>query len=193
MPRDDEYSRLTDPGRYRIVHARARAWAAVLEDEVGARSEVFAPAPAADAVAGPFDRGVRLVPRHPDALLLLLERDVPIRSDAGTLAVLTVAVARPEIVVEAQPDCGCDACDSGSSDLLEAVDAAVRHIVGGPFVVLRGEKWHAEWHPEGGSAGSNEHGTDVRMLMELCRRLAEGESVRLPRNTEVLIGQSWIR
>lgn len=71
---------------------------------------------------------------------------------------LTIAVARPEIVVETQPDCGCDACDSGSSDLLEAVDAAVRHIVGGPYVVLRGKKWHAEWHPEGGSAGSNGHG-----------------------------------
>lgn len=47
-PRDDEYSRLTDPGRYRIVHARARAWAAVLENAVGARSEVLAPAPTAD-------------------------------------------------------------------------------------------------------------------------------------------------
>lgn len=193
-PRDDEYSRLTDPGRYRIVHARARAWAAVLENAVGAHSEVLAPAPAADAGAQSFDRGVRLVPRHPDALpLLLLERDVPTRPDAGTLAVLTIAVARPEIVVETQPDCGCDACDSGSSDLLEAVDAAVRHIVGGPFVVLRGKKWHAEWHPEGGSAGSNGHGPDFRALMELCRRLAEGETVRLPKNTEALVGQSWIR
>lgn len=193
-PRDEEYSRLTDPGRYRIVHARARTWAAVLKDAVGVRSEVLAPAPAAATGAGPFDRGVRLVPRHPDGLpLLFLERDVPATSDAGTLAVLTIAVARPEIVVETQPDCGCDACDSGSSDLLEAVDAAVRHIVGGPFVVLRGQKWHAEWHPEGGSAGSTGHAPDFRVLMELCRRLAEDETVRLPKNTEAFVGRSWIR
>jgi hypothetical protein len=50
-PQDEEYSRLTDPGRYRIVHARARTWAAVLEDAVGARSEVLAPVPAAAAGA----------------------------------------------------------------------------------------------------------------------------------------------
>lgn len=193
-PQDEEYSRLTDPGRYRIVHARAHVWAAVLEDALGGRSEVLAPAPDAAAGAGPFDRGVRLVPRNPDALpLLLLERDAPTQLDAGTLAVLTIAVAHPEIGVETQPDCGCDACDSGSSDLLEAVDAAVRHIVGGPFVVLCGKKWHAQWHPEGGSAGATGHGPDFRLLMELCRRLAEGETVRLPKNTEAFVGQPWIR
>ena len=74
---------------------------------------------------------------------------VPYQPDQRNLAVLTIAVARADIVVETQPDCGCDACDSGSSDLLEAVDAAVRHVVGGPFVALRGDKWHAEWHRSG--------------------------------------------
>ena len=193
-PQDEEYSRLTDPGRYRIVHARARAWAAVLEEALGARSEGLEPAHAAAASSEPFDRVIRLVPRHPDALpLLLLERDVPTHPDQGTLAVLTIAVARPDIVVERQPDCGCDACDSGSSDLLEAVDAAVRRIVGGPFVVLRGEKWDAEWHPEGGSAGGRGPRPDFRLLMDWCQRLAEGETVHLPKNTEVLIGRPWIR
>jgi hypothetical protein len=193
-PRDEEYSRLTDPGRYRIVHARARAWAAVLEEALGARSEVLEPAHAAAAGSDPFDRGVRLVPRYFDALpLLLLERDVPTQPDPGILAVLTIAVARPDIVVETQPDCGCDACDSGSSDLLEAVDAAVRHVVDGPFVVLRGKNWNAEWHPEGGSAGGNGRKGDFRLLMDWCRRLADGETVRLPKNTEVLIGRPWIR
>jgi hypothetical protein len=155
-PEDEEYSRLTDPGRYRVVHARARVWAAVLEEALGARSEVLVPTDAVAAGSEQFDRGVRLVPRNPDALpLLLLERDAPTQPDQGTLAVLTISVARPDIVVERQPDCGCDACDSGSNDLLEAVDAAVRHVVGGPFVVLRGGQWHAEWHPEGGSAGGS--------------------------------------
>ena len=194
-PRDEEYSRLTDPGRYRIVHARARTWATVLEDALGVRSEVLEPALAAAAGTRPFDRGVRLVPRHTAALpLLLLERNVPTQAGEGTIAVLNIAVARPDVVVETQPGCGCDACDSGSSDLLEAVDAAIRHVVGGPFVVLRGKKWHAEWHPEGGaSAGSNGRWPGFRVLMDLCRRLAEGETVPLPKDTEALIGRTWIR
>ena len=190
-PWDEEYSRVTDPGRYRIVHARARAWATVLEDALGVRSEVLEPAPAAGT--GAFDRGLRMVPGHADALpLLLLERDVPTQPGQAALAVLNIAVVRSDVVVEAQPDCGCDACDSGSSDLLEAVDAAIRHIVGGPFVVLRGHKWHAEWHPGGGSAGSDGRGPDFRVLMDLCRRLALGETVHLPKDTEALVGRPWI-
>lgn len=193
-PGDEEYSRVTDPGRYRIVHARARAWAAVLEDGLGARTEILDPASDAAVGSGPFGRGIRIVPRHSDGLpLLLLERDVLTQSGEEPLAVLTVSVARPEIVVETQPDCGCDACDSGSSHLLEAIDDAVRHIVGGPFVVLRGQGWHAEWHPEGGSASSSGSEPDFHMLMDQCRQLANGQTVRLPAGTEVLIGRPWIR
>ena len=105
---------------------------------------------------------------------------------------LLIGVVRPDVVVERQPDCGCDACDSGSSDLLEAVDAAIRHVVGGPFVLLRGSKWRAQWHPEGGSAGGEGSGPDFRSVMDLGRRLAEGESVRLPKDTEALVGRSWL-
>jgi hypothetical protein len=193
-PPDEEYSRLTDPGRYRIVHARARCWATVLEDVLRAQSEVVASVPGSVGKSDAFDRGLRLIPRQPDALpLLLLERDVPIQSGEGTLAVLDIAVARPDILVERQPYCGCDACDSGSSDLLEAIDAVIRHVVGGPFVVLRGRNWHAEWYPGGGSAGSTGPRSDFRKLMDLCRRLADGETVRLPDHTEALVGRAWIR
>ena len=124
--------------------------------------------------------------------MLLLERDVPTQQGQAPLAVLSIAVVRPDIVVETQPDCGCDACDSGSRDLLEAVDAAVRHAVGGPFVVLRGKGWHAEWHPGGGSAGGDGRRPDLRAMMDRCRRLSEGRKVRLPTGTEVFVGRSWI-
>lgn len=106
---------------------------------------------------------------------------------------MTVALGRPEVVVERQPDCGCDACDSGSRDLLEAVDAAISHVVGGPFVVLRGDKWQAHWYPEGGGASSQGgREVDFRGLMDLCRRLAEGEAVRLPRDTEAFVSRAWL-
>jgi Family of unknown function (DUF6226) len=192
-PPEEEYSRLTDPGRYAIVHARARVWARVLEEALEVRSESLRPvAKAGDIGRVGFDRGVRLTSDRPDALpLLLLERDVPTQPGEALLAVQHIGVARPEIVVESQPDCGCDACDSGSSDLLEAVDSAVRRVVGGPVVVLRGEDWQAQWHPDGGQA-SGVAGSRFRELMELCRRLAAGEDVTLPREVEVLVGRSWL-
>lgn len=193
-PRDEEYSRVTDPERYRIVHARARAWAAVLQEDLGVRAASLPPSPGSGS--GPaevFDRGVRLVAERPDTLpLLLLERDVAAHSGYGPLAVLQISVVQPQIVVTAQPDCGCDACDSGSVDLLEAIDAAISHVVGGPFVVLRGDGWHAEWHPSGGSAGGRPGHPDFRGLMDLCRRLSDGEAVRLPRDATAFVGRSWL-
>lgn len=192
-PAEEEYSRLTDPQRYRIVHARARVWAATLVDVLGVRRETLSPTPRSDAGPEAFDRGVRLVPRRTGTLpLLLLERDVPTPTGDASLAVLSIGVVRPDLVVERQPDCGCDACDCGSEDLLEAVDETVRSVVRGPFVVLRGDGWHARWHPEGGSASGVAPRTEFRTLMDLCRRLARGESVALPRGTEAYVGRGWL-
>ncbi|WP_107705823.1 DUF6226 family protein [Nocardioides allogilvus] len=193
-PDENEYSRVTDPERYRIVHARASVWAAVLEDALDVSSETLAAAGGAERPHG-FDRGVGLIPCQPGTLpLFLLERDVPTQTPTGegTLALLDIGVGRPDIVVSMQPDCGCDACDSGSSDLLEAIDARIRHVVGGPFVVLRGTTWRAEWHPGGGSAGGEGCRPDFRQVMELCRRLAASDIVHLPEDTEALVGQSWL-
>ncbi len=193
-PRDEEYSRVTDPGRYRVVHARARLWARVLEDTVGARAERLTPQ-AGDGTGRPrpFDRGVRLVPDRPGGLpLVLLERDADVGHDA-TLAVLEIGVVRPDVVVEVLPDCGCDACDSGSRDLLDAVDATIAAVVGGPYVVLRGRTWSAQWHPGGGRASSQGRGPDFDATMTLCRRLADGETVPVPQDAEAFVGRSWLR
>jgi len=193
-PREEEYSRVTDSERYRVVHSRARLWAAVLEDVLGAHAETLTSGSVApDGRSGSFDRGVRLTPCQPGALpLLLLERDVPTHSGDATLAVLDVEVGDPGVVVASLPDCGCDACDSGSSDLLEAVDSTIGHVVGGPFVVLRGKRWRAQWHPGGGTASNEGRAPDFKKVMDLCRRLADGETVRLPRHTEALVGRSWL-
>lgn len=191
-PRDDEYSRVTEPGRYRIVHARARAWTAVLEDALGVSVETL-PAVAGDrAGRNGFHRGVRVVPRRPDALpLLLLERDVQQPGEAS-LAVLDIAVARPDVVVSSEPDCGCDACDSGSEDLIGAIDAAIGQVIDGPFVVLRGKTWRAWWHRDGSGAGNDGRGPDLGLLVETCRRLAQGEDVALPEDAEAFVSHSWL-
>ncbi|UQS26546.1 DUF6226 family protein [Amycolatopsis thermalba] len=178
FPRDEEYSRVTDPGRYRVVHARARVWAEVLGTQPGVSVEALAPGRLGDGER--FDRGARITSARPGTLpLLLLEQDAP-------LAVLHVGVVRPEIAVSVQPDCGCDACDWGSDDLLEAIDEAVTAAIG-PFVALHGRGWDAQWHPGGGSSSGTHH----ERALELCRRLADGEDVPLPDGTEAHVGRSW--
>lgn len=76
--REEEYSRVTAPERYRIVHARARIWTDRLSDLPGVKVERLAPARLGhDGHLGRFDRGVRITSSRPGTLpLLLLERDV---------------------------------------------------------------------------------------------------------------------
>lgn len=199
--REEEYSRVTDPERYAIVYARARIWADRLHDLAGAKVGPLAPAPLDDeASRGRFDRGVRLTSPRPGTLpLLLLEHDAPLSgqetpgaSGQASLAVLRISVAAPEIVVATLPDCGCDACDLGSQDLLDAIDETVGVVVGGPFVVLRNTGWRAYWHPGGGSSGGTSSGPSHDQAMELCRRLAAGQDVRLPSRVEAVVGGSWL-
>jgi hypothetical protein len=193
-PREEEYSRVTEPERYRIVHARARAWADSLGRMPGVEVETLTPAPLDDdGHLGRFDRGVRLTSRRLGTLsLLLLERDAQLSGLAGSLAVLHIGVVRPEVALEMLPDCGCDACDSGSADLLRAIDETIGHVVGGPLVVLRGDGWHAQWHPDGGASGGVGSGPDHAQVMEWCRRLAAGEDVRLPEDAAAYVGRSWL-
>lgn len=46
--------------------------------------------------------------------------------------------------------------------------------------------------PAGGRAGGGGSGPGFDALMDLCRRLADGETVRLPKNTEAVVGRSWL-
>jgi hypothetical protein len=192
-PREEEYSRVTDPGRYGIVHARARVWVDRLGALPGIQVETLAPAALdEDGRLGRFDRGVRVTSSRPGTLpLLLLERDVRAPELEAPLAVLHISVVRPEVALAMHPDCACDACDQGSDDLLDAIDQAIGNVIGGPFVALRGKGWHAQWHPAGGSSGGTPRGPNHIRMMELCRRLADGEEVRLPSGTEAIVGRPW--
>jgi hypothetical protein len=193
-PGDEEYSRVTQPERYRIVQVRARTWARALRAVPGVHAETLTPAPLdVDGHFGHFDRGVRLTSRRPGTLaLLLLERDARIRQGDAVLPVLHISVDRPEISVTMLPDCGCDACDSGSDDLLQAIDETIISVVGGISVVLRGRSWQALWWPSGGSSMSGRRAPGHHQAIEWSRRLASGQHVRLPKGTEALVGHTWL-
>jgi hypothetical protein len=140
-PREEEYSRVTDGGRYRIGHARMRIWADVLTELLdGVGTEPLRGADLADGGRPwSFDSGVRITASRPDTLpVVLLERTVSADGDDGGLSVAQIASVWPGPALASEPGCGCDACDDGSAYYLEQIDDAIAGLVGGPTVILQG-------------------------------------------------------
>ena len=132
---EEEYSRLLDPGKYRILATRVDAWAAALErlglgvvERPPVGRELWRDPPRSS-----FDRAVRVRPVRAGAMPLLFGfdaiDDVP---DTG----LTIGVGEPAVEIGVLPDCGCDACDYGSEELQAELDAALTAVVGGHLIHL---------------------------------------------------------
>ncbi|WP_432573235.1 DUF6226 family protein [Kineococcus sp. SYSU DK005] len=166
-----EYSRCLDPGKYRILTARTRAWTRALSELGLAEVEVLEPGRAASAWregAGAHapTRTHRLRPHRPGALPLLVGR----RGFGGYEDnVVVLGAGEPAVLLAHVPACGCDACDDGSAALLEELDDAVLDVVTGAFAhvstphgAVRGGRtgWQAE-----GAAG----GLDVERLLHDAR------------------------
>lgn len=131
---DDEYSRVTDPERMRITGARADAWIRALVDLGAAHLERNADVAWRDDPRTRISRTDRLLPTAPGALPLVLARsEIAGVADAG----LTIGLGDPAVPVTWIPDCGCDACDSGSDDLLLELDELFLGVVRGPCRVVR--------------------------------------------------------
>lgn len=161
--RDEEYSRCSDPGKYRILWTRAEAWTRVLtargwadavEFEVGAQFP-WAIEPHVDRY-----RTTLLRPRRPGAQPLVLVRTAPddaagstdLARDDAVVPDVVVGLGEPAVAV-LEPDCLCDACDSGSRDLLEELDQAILSIVDGSSEVVRssaGSSTRTSFGAEGG-------------------------------------------
>ncbi len=139
-PLDEEYSRLTDVAKYRILDARVAAWVEVLTE----RDIAVADSGSAELWIGglrpPTDylHVCRLAPSAPGGLRLLLATAVV----DGEPFPLDIGIASPglgPVLLEMVPDCGCDACDSGSTDLLRSLDECVLTVVrGGVIHAARG-------------------------------------------------------
>lgn len=185
-PDDAAYSRVTDPLRYAILPSRADDWLAVLVEVDGLTVETVDDLHLRSRGDHPVARVRRVTSERAGALpFYVLERDEP-------LPAVAFALGDPEVVLEEQPDCGCDACDGGSDGLLRVVDEIFVEVLTSPVVLLRGGdgSWQARWsrHTQqaGGSPGVPE---TFHELMARCARIADGEEVPLPPGTRVWVSQ----
>jgi len=130
-PDEAEYERLTDADKFLIVVSRARAWTKVLVDRRWARV-----APHVEWALRPLQRGgtdTVLEPNAKGAVPLVLTTHTPV--DSAHIHTVTVAAGDPAVCLAEIPDCGCDACDRGSAELLREMDRWVLSVVDGSLDV----------------------------------------------------------
>jgi hypothetical protein len=155
-PRDEEYSRLSDPAKWRILGARAEAWLIALVDAGLAAMEEGALVQWQVTPRTIVSRADRAVPHRAGAIPLVVARSrLGPEDDAG----LTLGAGDPAVPVAWIPDCGCDACDSGSQDVLDELDEYIFGVVSGAFrrlwsgdryiTVIGGKRRSASWSASG--------------------------------------------
>lgn len=149
-PSEEEYSRVTTPERWRILGERVEAWARVLESrrlvtvrDLPRPNWVLPQVPAAV-------RGTLISPNAAGAIPLTIGRfPVGTVEDAG----IVLGVGIPPVAFARLPDCGCDACDTGSQNELEHLDDLMMSVVTGELrrldlrdrsiTALRDGRWSA--------------------------------------------------
>src|SRR5262245_12786259 len=128
-----------------------------------------------------ISRTDRVVPAVPRGLRLVVGRSrIGDVDDAGVV----LGVGDPAACVDWFPDCGCDACDSGSQDELTRLDEYLLSIVAGRFrwltdgsrtIYYIGEDANCTW----GASGEFARGGVERILAD-------------PTGWEELSGPSWL-
>ena len=131
---EEFYSRCTNPAKWRILAARTDAWLIALVETGLATVERDATVTWTSAPGPVISHAERAVPVAVGALELVVAHS---RIDDVADAGLVLGVGNPAEYIELFPDCGCDACDSGSQNELDHLDNHVRSIVTGSFRRLR--------------------------------------------------------
>lgn len=133
MPLEEEYSRVTNPQRWRILAARAEAWFAAMAAAGVAEIEETA-VTWREQPRIPVDHTFRAVPLASGAIPLVVAWN---RIEEVDWPAVVLGVGNPAEVVTIVPDCACDACDSGSQDALNELDEYVLGVVTGSYRKLR--------------------------------------------------------
>jgi hypothetical protein len=181
--RDEEYSRCPHPEKYRIIGARLAAWVQAVSrlglahaDELPSGEELWSEPPRQTLA-----RTLLLTPVRQGSLPLVASFLAWERLDD---AVVLLGAGSPAVEIELIPDCGCDACDSGSDDLLAWLDRCVLDVLSGAFVqVTAPGRGTVKGGEDGWSASGQFRAVDVPELLAQARA---GESP-----WPVVQGQPW--
>jgi hypothetical protein len=179
-PAENEYSRCLNPSKYRILDARVDAWTNVLSPGL-ATVEDIAAGPWIDAPRRlePYHRVRRLASTRAHGLALVLANTLVSGEPFG----LDIGVAQADLrtaFVDTVPDCGCDACDSGSADLLWTLDGWFLTVARGGVVHARSDQATITRTVDGWKGT----GPDVRTWLD--------GSASVPAGTERWIGTPWL-
>jgi hypothetical protein len=172
-PRDEEYSRCLDPGKYRILQTRIDAWAQVLTALGIATIRDTLPAAGVwiGAMRGADDwlRVQRLDPTVAGGLSLVVATTMAYGASFGFDLGVADDAGGP-VYLDSVPDCGCDACDLGSADLLETLDGWILTVARGGILHARGDDGQATRTVDGWQSQSRDiqshtgHVVDVSWL-----------------------------
>ncbi|MGO3152313.1 MAG: DUF6226 family protein [Galactobacter sp.] len=129
------YERVTRPERYEILWARAAAWEQVIMEHEWAQRAEQNVDELVWAEEKPFAKRpvVILEPLQPGGGVLALARTGTSTGDVtpGVFVATGHPLMAPLGIV---PDCGCDACDGGSAELIEDLDQSIIPILDGSLV-----------------------------------------------------------
>ena len=136
---EEEYSRVLDPVKYRLLGVRTDAWIEVVVAAglgVAEKRDPTTVTWVGEAALEPH--AVTVLVGSPGTQPVAIGRAA---SQAADDCFVQIGVGAPAEVLGRQPDCGCDACDSGSAHVLESLDSAfILALSGGVYAVREGDR-----------------------------------------------------
>ena len=182
-PSAAEYSRCLDPAKYRILQTRIDAWVRVLVSRGTATSDTVSPTAWTGAVRRPdgWRRVRRLAPLRAGSLGVLLGETVvdgePFGIDVGMFDPSDAS----QVFLDTIPDCGCDACDSGSDDLLAVLDGWILSVARGGVVHARSASSYVSRTIDGWQGAGDERALETWL----------DEDVTVPPGVRRWVGEPW--
>lgn len=185
-PSGADFESCEDPGKFRIVAARAEAWIAALTQTGLATAETLE---GSDDLwrevpeTGPAIRVVRLRPKRESAVPMLfgfcwLQGEPEAR--------VVVGAGEPAAIVGILPQCECDACDVGSNLLVEDFDDAVLNVVTGQLVHVTTDRFAVHTSLQGPVASGQISGMTTASFDQLFADARAGKSPHT-----VVYGSRW--
>lgn len=182
MP-DEAYSRVTNPAKWRILGNRTDAWLIALVRAGLATVEPDAAVTWATQARPVISRAERAIPVATGALELVFAHSrIGDVDDAGVV----LGVGIPAECVNWFPNCGCDACDSGSQNELDHLDSHILGVVTGSFRRLTHREAVITVIGDGGWSATGFSRTRRRIGRQVEAVLAN------PRGWNELTGSSWL-